>query len=166
MINKDHGYVSQWSDFHLLPGVLNALQRLQALGYRLIIVTNQSGIGRGFYTEGDFAKLTTQMIDHFLEHGINLTAVYHCPHHPTEAQGGYRQQCRCRKPAPGMILRAMEEWGLDPDGCVLVGDKSSDIEAGNAAGLGTLLQVTTDLPSTNAIGVSDLVEAANYLERH
>ena len=164
VINEDRGYVSQWSEFKLLPGVLDGLGRLQGLGLRLIIVTNQSGIGRGYYTEGDFAKLTTQMIDHFADHGIDLTAVYHCPHHPTEALGGYRQQCRCRKPGPGMIERAISDWALDPTRCALVGDKPSDIAAGRSAGLGRLFQVTCGEACEGATAVPDLLAVTARLE--
>ncbi|MGD2008029.1 MAG: HAD family hydrolase [Cellvibrionales bacterium] len=164
VINEDRGYVSQWSEFKLLPGVHDGLKGLQALGFRLIIVTNQSGIGRGYYTEGDFAKLTTQMIDHFADHDIHFTAVYHCPHHPTEALGGYRQQCRCRKPAPGMIERAIGDWALDPTRCALVGDKLSDVAAGRSAGLSRLFQVTSGEACEGATGVPDLLAVPARLE--
>ena len=163
VINVDRGYVSRWSDFEFLPGVVDALGDLSELGYRLIIVTNQSGIGRGYYTEGDFALLSTQLIDYLKEAGVNLTAIYHCPHHPTEAQGGFRQVCACRKPAPGMLLRGIEDWNLDPERCVLVGDKPSDIAAGAAAGIGKLFQVTAGDPSPGAEAVPDLAGTVQLL---
>ena len=141
VINVDRGYVSRWSEFEFLPGAVSGLAALQELGYRLVIVTNQSGIGRGYYSEGDFALLSTQLIDHLKDAGVSLTAIYHCPHHPTEAVGALRTVCDCRKPAPGMILRAARELNLALPDSVLVGDKSSDILAGRAAGVGRLFRV-------------------------
>ncbi|MCH1491368.1 MAG: HAD family hydrolase [Luminiphilus sp.] len=163
VINVDRGYVVRWSDFEFLPGTLPALRALQGLGYLLIIVTNQSGIGRGYYTEGDFALLSTQLIDHLAEEGIKLTAIYHCPHHPTDAQGGYRQACNCRKPAPGMLLRGLEDWDLDASRCVLVGDKPSDIAAGEAAGIGHRFYVTSGEACPGAEAVSGLPQVVQQL---
>lgn len=164
VINVDRGYVSRWSEFEFLPGAVSGLAALQELGYRLVIVTNQSGIGRGYYSEGDFALLSTQLIDHLRDAGVSLTAIYHCPHHPTEAQGGYRQTCACRKPAPGMLLRGLQDWSLDPARCVLVGDKPSDIAAGEAAGIGRLFQVTADEARYPAEAVSDLSQVVRRLK--
>ncbi len=165
VINSDRGYVSQWSEFELLPGVVTALADMQALGYRLIIVTNQSGIGRGFYTEGDFAALSTQLIDFLAGHDVQLTAIYHCPHHPTEAQGGFKKYCDCRKPQPGMVLRGVDDWQLEVEACALVGDKSSDIEAGRRAGIGHLFQVASEgeIEGDGVTSVADLPEVVKYL---
>ena len=163
VINHDRGYVSHWADFELLPGVVSAMADLQALGYRLIVVTNQSGIGRGFYTEGDFAELSTRFIDFLADSGVTLTAIYHCPHHPTEAIGGYRKDCDCRKPRPGMIFRGLKEWQLVPEACALVGDKPSDIEAGQGAGIGHLFQVDTRSGHAGVTAVSGLPEVVQYL---
>ncbi|MDG1065524.1 MAG: HAD family hydrolase [Luminiphilus sp.] len=163
VINSDRGYVSQWSEFEFLPGVVTAMAQLQALDYRLIIVTNQSGIGRGFYTEGEFAALSTQLIDFLADHDVSLTAIYHCPHHPTEALGGYRKDCDCRKPRPGMILRGLDDWQLVPEVCALVGDKLSDIEAGRGAGIGHLFRVATAAKQDGVTSVSGLPEVVQYL---
>ena len=163
VINHDLGYVSRWNDFKLLPGVVAAMADLQALGYRLIVVTNQSGIGRGFYTEGDFAELSTRFIDFLADSGVTLTAIYHCPHHPTEALGGYKKDCDCRKPQPGMILRGLEEWQLVPEACALVGDKPSDIQAGQNAGIGHLFKVDDQLGHAGVTAVSGLPEVVQYL---
>ena len=142
VINLDHGYTYQWEQFEFLPGVPEALRQLQDAGFQLIVVSNQSGIGRGLYTEGDLAKLNTH-IAQFLtaEFGVTITGFYHCPHHPTDAQGEFLQVCGCRKPAPGMIMTAARDHHIDINASLLVGDKSSDIEAGRAAGVGRLFRV-------------------------
>lgn len=135
VINVDHGYVYRREDFEFLPGVLAACAQLHRLGFALVVVTNQAGIGRGLYAEDDFRRLTDWMRAEFAAAGAPLAGVYHCPHHPEAALGEYRRVCPCRKPAPGMLLAAIRDLSLDPSRSVLFGDKSSDIEAGVAAGV-------------------------------
>ncbi len=148
VINFDHGYVSTWEQFEFLPGAPGALRELQDAGYLLIIVSNQSGIGRGYYSERDLHTLN-QAIAEYLDStlGVTLSGFYHCPHHPTEAEGEFRQQCDCRKPAPGMIQQAVLDHGIDVKTSLLVGDKDSDIEAGRAAGVGRLFKVVDSAQS-------------------
>ncbi len=129
VINEDKGYVHKIEDFRFLPGVFEALRHFKGLGYLLILVTNQSGIGRGYYTQEDFEKLTSWMRDILAKKGIELDGIYHCPHHPDLG-------CDCRKPAPGMIQKACEEHDIDPTRSWLIGDKPSDIEAAIAANIG------------------------------
>lgn len=136
VINFDAGYVHSWSDFHFLPGVIEALHDLQALGYHLIIITNQSGIARGMYSETDYQLLTKRLKDALSEQGVTLTAVYHCPHHPHALISDYRVNCDCRKPHPGLIQQALRDFDIDLTTSILVGDKPTDIEAGAAAGVG------------------------------
>ena len=168
VINVDHGYVSRWEDFEFLPGVPEALLQLQEAGYLIIVISNQSGIGRGFYSEADLKKLN-QCIARYLdlEMGIEISGFYHCPHHPTDALGDYLMRCDCRKPAPGMILRAAHEHNVDLAGSFLVGDKRSDIEAGKAAGVGRLFHVSSstekEAPS-NCLSVTSLIEVAETLQ--
>jgi D-glycero-D-manno-heptose 1,7-bisphosphate phosphatase len=104
----------------------------------LIVVTNQSGIARGMYTEAQFEELTDWMVERFKEQGVTITKVYHCPHHPDFGPADERD-CDCRKPKPGMILRGIEEFELEPDRCLMIGDKVSDMTAANSAGLGTAI---------------------------
>lgn len=167
VINVDHGYVSRWEDFEFLPGVPEALLKLQEAGYQLIVISNQSGIGRGFYDEADLEKLNESIAHNLkLQLGITITAFYHCPHHPTDALGDYLVQCECRKPAPGMILRAAREHQVDLADSLLVGDKRSDIEAGKAAGVGRLFYVTSERRSevlVDSVTVNSLGEVADNL---
>jgi len=135
VINVDHGYTFRIEDFAFVDGTLQAAARLHALGFALVVVTNQSGIGRGMYTEADFHTLTKWMKQTFVAAGAPLAGVYWCPHHPTDAVGPYRRECACRKPAPGMLLDAMRDIDLDPARSVMFGDKRADLEAAVAAGV-------------------------------
>ncbi len=144
VINVDHGYVHRQQDFEFVPGVLEGARRLSERGYALVVVTNQSGIGRGLYTEKDFLVLTDWMRAAFLAAGAPLAGVYFCPHHPTDATGPYRTECDCRKPAPGMLLRAADELGLDLANSVLFGDRASDLLAAQAAGVPCRILLATD----------------------
>ena len=103
VINVDHGYVSRWEEFEFLPKVPETLAHLQDAGYLLIIISNQSGIGRGFYTESDLEALNRAISEYLKDTaGVSVAGFYHCPHHPSEAIGRYRVHCDCRKPvSPG-----------------------------------------------------------------
>ena len=156
VINVDHGYVSSWDEFGFLPGVPAALLQLQSAGYVLVVVSNQSGIGRGLYTEADLAVLNRRVHRYLLEdHGVEIAQFYHCPHHPTEALLKWRQPCHCRKPAPGMIEQACAELHIDPGSSLMVGDKASDIEAGQAAGVRRLFRVTPEASTQSAASSGD-----------
>ena len=168
VINVDHGYVSTWERFEFLPGVPDALRALQDAGYLLIVVSNQSGIGRGYYCEADVESLNQAIAQHLGSTvGVTLSAFYHCPHHPTEAEGEFRRQCDCRKPAPGMIRQAVLDHGIDLKTSLLVGDKDSDIEAGRAAGVTRLFKVVdspqTATPAGDVQLVIGLSEVPGYL---
>lgn len=141
VINQDHAYVHKIEDFEFIDGVFEACYQFQALGYKLIVVTNQSGIGRGYYNEAQFAQLTEWMCQQFQAHGITIDGVYFCPHHPHKAQPPYQRECTCRKPNPGMLLEAIEAHIIDPKQSVMVGDKGSDIQAALAAGVSTKILV-------------------------
>lgn len=136
VINVDHGYVHQVEEFEFMPGIFALCRRFQAEGYAIFVITNQTGIGRGFYQESDFNTLTQWMLAQFKQKGITISAVYHCPHHPTEALGDFLKHCECRKPQPGMILQAATEWLLDLEQSVFIGDKQSDMQAAANAGVG------------------------------
>lgn len=135
VINVDHAYVSKAEDFEFIDGVFDACRHFQQQGYLLVIVTNQSGIGRGYYTEQDFQHLTDWMLAQFTLHGINISGVYFCPHHPNNAQPPYNIDCNCRKPAPGMLLQAIHEHNIDVTKSLMLGDKAADMQAAAAAGV-------------------------------
>ena len=128
VINVDHGYVSKQEDFTFVDDIFPVMRLLAEKGYTLIVVTNQSGIGRGYYTEEDFQTLTSWMLSRFAEEGVEISAVYHCPHSP-------EADCACRKPATGMLLQAISEHSVDPAESWMVGDKDSDMGAADAAGI-------------------------------
>ncbi len=144
VINIDHGYVSRREQFDWVAGVLPAAARLHRAGYALVVVTNQSGIGRGLYSEADFAALTDWMRAEFEAADAPLAGVYHCPHHPVDATGAHRVACDCRKPAPGMLLRAARELDLDLSRSLMFGDRESDLQAAQAAGVQHRYLLATD----------------------
>ena len=143
VINVDHAYVHEIENFDWVPGVLEAARRLHDAGFELVVVTNQSGIGRGYYTEADFEKLTAWMKARFAEAGAPLAGVYFCPHHPDRGYPGERPElkidCACRKPKPGMLLAAARDLNIDLAQSWMVGDGENDIRAGRSAGCKTAL---------------------------
>ncbi|MDR9424085.1 MAG: D-glycero-beta-D-manno-heptose 1,7-bisphosphate 7-phosphatase [Marinobacter sp.] len=140
VINVDHGYVYRKKDFEFVDGIFEACRHFQDQGYLLIVVTNQSGIARGMYTEDDFQALTEWMVERFREEGVEIARVYHCPHHPKFGPEETRD-CECRKPKPEMINRGLKEFELDPARCIMIGDKPSDREAADRAGIGETILV-------------------------
>jgi D-glycero-D-manno-heptose 1,7-bisphosphate phosphatase len=135
VIVRDSGYVHRIVDLELLPGVEAALARLQAAGFKLIVVTNQSGIARGIYSEQDYAAFTQALRVELALGGVHLDEVYHCPHLEDAALPMYAQSCDCRKPRPGMLLQAQREFEIDMGASLMVGDRLSDLQAGRNAGL-------------------------------
>lgn len=167
VINVDHGYVHRAQDFAFVPGIFELCHVARDAGLRLVVVTNQAGIGRGLYLESDFQALTAWMRDRFLAQGVELDAVYHCPFHPTAGVGEYRRESFDRKPNPGMLLRARDDLGLDLPNSVFIGDKASDMQAGMAAGVGALLllDAQADAPPWPGVRVvPDLASAAAWLQ--
>jgi D-glycero-D-manno-heptose 1,7-bisphosphate phosphatase len=143
VINQDTGYVSHSDDFVFINGVIDALKQLKDKGYLLVVVTNQSGIARGLFTEDDFMRLTEWMDWSLADRGVDLDGIYFCPHHPTEGSGPDTMVCDCRKPAPGMFLDAARELNIDMTASYMVGDKVSDLKAAEAAGVGHRILVRT-----------------------
>lgn len=136
VINRDYGYVHAISDFHFMPDIFDLCRAAIEKNYILIVVTNQAGIGRGFYDESAFVQLTHWMEQRFIEENCEISKVYFSPYHPKEGKGKYLKDDFSRKPNPGMILRAKEEFGIGLNSSLLVGDKTTDILAGKRAGVG------------------------------
>lgn len=137
VINEDLGYVHRVADFRFREGIFDLCAIAQSRGLALVVVTNQAGIGRGFYTEAAFRDLTDWMLARFAERGIRFAGVEHCPDHPVAGLGDYRRENSRRKPGPGMILDASATHGLDPACSVMLGDRATDMQAALAAGVGT-----------------------------
>jgi len=139
VINADYGYVNCREDFHFQQGIFELCRAAQTLDFLLLVVTNQSGIGRGYCTESDFHELTDWMVEKFADQQIHIAQVYYCAHHPIYGIGEYKYDSPDRKPNPGMLLRARTDFNLDLSASILVGDKLSDIQAARAAGIGTAI---------------------------
>ncbi len=130
VINIEKDYLFKIEDFEFIDGIIDLCRYYIKNDYSIFVVTNQSGIARGYYSEEDFKKLTLWMMSEFLKRGIEIKKVYHCPDHPSISG-----KCSCRKPEAGMLLQAKEEFGLDMKNSIIIGDKERDIEAGLKAGL-------------------------------
>ena len=135
VINLDHGYVSKPEDFEFVDGIFSLCQRFAEAGFKIVVVTNQSGIARGMYTEEDFLNLSSWMCAEFAKNGIDIAGVFYCPHHPDKGLEQYRQKCDCRKPEPGLFYQAKVQLNIDLESSVMLGDKESDMMASQAAGL-------------------------------
>lgn len=159
VINVDHGYVHRPEQMSFVPGIFSLCRAAVQRGYRVIVVTNQAGIGRGYYSEADFAAVTSWMCGQFAAERAPVTAVYHCPYHPEHGVGAYRRESDWRKPGPGMLLAAARDHDLHLPDCVLVGDKESDVEAGLNAGVGRVIRYADDAPDSRAHAVLPSLEA-------
>ena len=130
VINIDKRHIFRKEDFEFSQGIFDLCKEYSDEGYLIIVVTNQAGIAKGYYSEADFLQLTAWMIDQFRANGVIISKVYFCPHHP-DITG----PCDCRKPNPGMIFQAVKEFDLEISECVMIGDKESDLQAGRKAGI-------------------------------
>jgi D-glycero-D-manno-heptose 1,7-bisphosphate phosphatase len=135
VINVDTGYPFRKEDIVFLEGVFSIVRKANALGYVVVVVTNQSGIGRGYFTEVEFWELMNWMKAQFESQDARIDAIYHCPHHPDIRDTVSNDTCQCRKPAPEMILNAVRDLDINPGNSILVGDKVSDILAAKSAGI-------------------------------
>ena len=140
VINVDHGYVCTPDRTDFISGIFELCSGATQRGFLNVVVTNQAGIARGYYTEQQFREYMDWVRAEFRRRGAQLDAVYYCPHHPEHGIGGYLRDCECRKPKPGMILCAQRELGLDLAGSILLGDSESDLAAGVAAGVGACIR--------------------------
>ena len=135
VINEEIGYLSRSEEVRFVPGIFSLCRTARRLNYRIIVVTNQAGIARGYYTEEDFQRLMEWMQREFACEQTGFDAVYHCPFHPEHGLGAYRREHEDRKPGTGMLRRGAREFGVSLAESVMVGDRCSDMAAANAAGL-------------------------------
>ena len=134
VINKEVEYLFRIVDFKFNKGVFDACLYFQKLDYEIVIVTNQSGIARGYYNENDYLKLTEWMLGQFNNNGIKILDTFYCPHGPEE-------NCECRKPKPGMFIEAKDKYNIRMKDSWMIGDKETDIEAANLAGINNTILV-------------------------
>jgi len=154
VINKEINYLHKIDNFEFIDGIFDACLHFQSLGYKIIIITNQSGISRGYYTLGDYQKLTQWMLNQFEYNNINILDIFHCPHVP-------ESNCDCRKPKPGMFLKAKFKHNTDMEKSWMIGDSEIDVMAANLAGISNTILVRSghriDESNSNAKIIRDSI---------
>ncbi|ALK30636.1 D-glycero-alpha-D-manno-heptose-1,7-bisphosphate 7-phosphatase [Burkholderia plantarii] len=163
VVNVDTGYAHRPEQIRFVDGIFELAAAATRYGYKIFTITNQAGIGRGYYTEQAFQILMDWISERFAETGGTIERTYFCPHHPKHGVGKYRRLCECRKPAPGMLLEAARDYDIDLARSIFVGDKQSDMAAGQQAGVGTLLYIGDELDFQPDIKLTSPVEAIAYL---
>ena len=158
-INVDYGYVSQVEKFEILPGAVEGLKKMKAMNYLLLIISNQSGIGRGYYSITDYEKVMETMHHQLKGHGIQIDDCFYCPHSP-------ESNCSCRKPGTKMIEEAVRKWNVNVKESFFIGDKDTDIKAGKKSGLKTILISDKEKEFGQNFRVANLVEAAMIIQNH
>ena len=160
VINKEINYLHKIDDFEFIDGIFDACLYFKSLGYKIIIITNQSGISRGYYTESDYQKVTQWMLNQFKYKNINILDIFHCPHGPDS-------NCGCRKPKPGMFLKAKDKHNTDMEKSWMIGDKEIDIIAANSAGIDNTILIRSshrvDEPNSNAKIILDSIQQAKQI---
>ena len=159
IINIDHGYVSKIEDFEFSEGIFTLLKSFRDAGYLLFVITNQSGIGRGYYSESDFHTLTAWMVEICASKGITIEKVFYCPHTPDA-------KCRCRKPDIGMIEQALSEYPLDLKHSWMIGDKVSDITLAANAGIGNAIYIGEKPPSSATLSFASVEACTSYFQEN
>lgn len=146
VINIDKGYVHKPEDCEFVDGIFDLVKRANDLNYKVIVVTNQAGIARGYYTEDQFKYFSEWMQQKFQEHSAKIDYIYYCPHHPESGLGEYLAICNCRKPNPGMFLNAKSDFHLEMRSSIMIGDNISDMLAAAAASVGQLYLFKQNTP--------------------
>ena len=144
VVNVDAGYTHRRDEFTFMPGLFELGRQAVDAGLAVVVITNQAGIARGYYDEPALFDLSRWMVDRLEAEGVPVARVYYCPHHEEATDPRYRLACPCRKPQPGMLLAAARELGVDLQRSVLVGDKASDVQAGQSAGVARLALLGDD----------------------
>lgn len=141
-INEEVGYVNHLDRFYLVPGAAAGIRLLNEHGYKTVVITNQSGVARGYFPESLVREVHGKMVDLLRREGAHLDGIYYCPHHPSEGDPPYRQRCRCRKPGTALVEEAVRKLNLDLRGSYVVGDRGKDIEFAHALGVEGILVLT------------------------
>lgn len=160
-INEEVGYLDRPDKLRLTPGAARAIRLINESGMKAIVVTNQSGVARGFFDEAMVAAIHDKLQKMLAEQGAWIDRFYYCPHHPTHGKGGYLKECPCRKPAPGMLLKAAKELDIALDESYIVGDTLKDIEAGGRVGVMGVLVQTGYGGESSATLVDSVAESAD-----
>jgi len=164
-INREVDFLARPRELELLPGSAEAIARLNERGFAVVVVTNQSGIARGLLDEARLADIHARLEAALAEHGARLDRILFCPHHPSAGRPPYRRRCDCRKPAPGLLRRAIAELRLDPRASWVVGDSARDVQAGAALGIRGILvesgkEIGADVPPGTLVA-PDLARAVD-----
>lgn len=165
VINFNYGYVHKPENFDFLPEIFDLCRFANQRNYLVILVTNQSGIGRGFYTEKQFHELTSWMIDSFKEKNIIIDGVFYSPFHPKHGKGKYLLKEDTRKPGSGMFEEAFRAFNINKDNSIMIGDKITDIEAGQLAGIKNNLLLSNNTSKLNKIYFSKNIETISSLSK-
>jgi D-glycero-D-manno-heptose 1,7-bisphosphate phosphatase len=165
---RDVGYLRNVDELELLPGVPQALALLRNFGFKLVVVTNQSAVARGWLSEVELSRIHDGLAAKLARSGIVLDAIYYCPHHPVEGTGAYRIECACRKPRGGMIERACADLGIDPTASYVVGDKEIDVELSESVGatavrVGAVNAAASEGALAQPVLAKDLLQAAHWI---
>ncbi len=141
-INEEMGYINHISRFKIFPFTSDAVKILISCGYKVIVITNQAGLARGYFSENVLDEVNQSLIRYFTENETKIEKIYYCPHHKDAVIEKYKKDCRCRKPKPGMIIKAKKDFNLDLKKSYMIGDRYKDIEFGHDQGLKTILVLT------------------------
>ena len=168
-INEEVGYLDHLEKFKMIPGTAEAIRRINVSGLKAVVVTNQSGVGRGYFSERLVGEVHALLQEMLKEKGAFIDAFYFCPHHPTEGKGAYLTFCDCRKPQPGLLLMAAEDLDIDLERSYMVGDMPKDVETARKVGAKGIL-VKTGYGSQQAAEevrpdylAEDLLDAVNWI---
>lgn len=141
-LNEERDFLTDPGDLQLIPGAGSAVRALNQAGVTTCVISNQSGVARGYLTEETLARIHNQLMSNLEAEGATINRIYYCPHHPDEGIPQYRIECDCRKPKPGMLQQASAEFGLDLSRSFVIGDKLDDIRAGRSVSAKTILVLT------------------------
>ena len=166
VINIDYGYVHKWEDFHFCEGAIEGMKILLSLNYKIIIITNQSGIARGIFSEEQYSELTKKYLYKLKKKGIQVSSVYYCPHHPSFSEKPF-DNCECRKPNPGLFKKAINRFNFSLDKSIAIGDNERDLIAAKRAGIKNIFFIKSDkdidFKDQNIYAHKSLLECAIYL---